>query len=72
MRFQQAESRWRKGNGHDFALVDRHGAARIGAARIWILNVGDIKPGEVGIEFFTRTAWDIQARSRPSWATTTV
>lgn len=30
-----------------------------GADRIWILNVGDLKPGEIGIEFFLQMAWDI-------------
>lgn len=29
------------------------------ARMLWILNVGDIKPGEIGIEFFLRLAWDI-------------
>nr|BCT97380.1 xylan a-1,2-glucuronidase [Irpex lacteus] len=28
------------------------------ADRIWILNVGDLKPYELGIEFFTTLAWD--------------
>ena len=31
-----------------------------GADRIWILNVGDLKPGEIGTEFFMQLAWDIQ------------
>ncbi|HEX7009499.1 MAG TPA: glycosyl hydrolase 115 family protein, partial [Phycisphaeraceae bacterium] len=30
-----------------------------GADRVWVLNVGDIKPGEIGIEFWQRLAWDI-------------
>lgn len=29
-----------------------------GARTIWILNVGDIKPGEIGIELFMQMAWD--------------
>lgn len=29
-----------------------------GARRFWVLNVGDIKPGEIGTEFFMQTAWD--------------
>jgi len=29
-----------------------------GMRNIWILNVGDIKPGEIGIEFFMRLAYD--------------
>lgn len=28
------------------------------ADRIWILNVGDLKPYELGIEFFTTLGWD--------------
>jgi hypothetical protein len=31
----------------------------LGARRLWILNVGDIKPGEIGISFFLEMAWDI-------------
>ena len=27
---------------------------------VWILNVGDLKPGEIGIEFFLQMAWDIE------------
>jgi hypothetical protein len=29
-----------------------------GARQFWVLNVGDIKPGEVGTEFFMQMAWD--------------
>lgn len=35
-----------------------------GADRIWILNVGDIKPAEIGTEFFLQMAWDVK-RWRP-------
>ena len=31
-----------------------------GARKIWIVNVGDIKPGEIGTEFFLQMAWDIR------------
>jgi len=31
----------------------------LGARKIWILNVGDLKPGEIGMEFFLQMAWDI-------------
>lgn len=27
--------------------------------RFWVLNVGDLKPGEIGAEFFMQMAWDI-------------
>lgn len=30
-----------------------------GADRVWIVNVGDLKPAEIGTEFFLRLAWDI-------------
>ncbi|MBK8976017.1 MAG: glycosyl hydrolase 115 family protein [Planctomycetes bacterium] len=29
-----------------------------GARRLWVLNVGDIKPGELGTELFLEMAWD--------------
>ena len=29
-----------------------------GADKVWILNVGDLKPGEIGMEFFLRLAWN--------------
>jgi hypothetical protein len=31
-----------------------------GAQRIWIANVGDLKPAEIDTEFFLQMAWDIQ------------
>ncbi|MDR1718177.1 MAG: glycosyl hydrolase 115 family protein, partial [Prevotella sp.] len=34
-----------------------------GARRLWILNVGDIKPGEYLTEFFLDMAWDINSVS---------
>jgi len=27
--------------------------------KFWMLNVGDLKPGEIGMEFFMQMAWDI-------------
>jgi hypothetical protein len=35
-----------------------------GAERIWIANVGDIKPGEIGTELFLQMAWDIKRWNR--------
>lgn len=32
-----------------------------GARRYWLLNVGDIKPGELGIKTFLDMAWDMDA-----------
>lgn len=34
-----------------------------GAKKIWIANVGDIKPGEYNMEFFLDLAWDINGIS---------
>lgn len=31
-----------------------------GADRIWVVNVGDIKPGELGTEFWLRLAWNAE------------
>jgi hypothetical protein len=28
--------------------------------QLWMLNVGDLKPGEIGTEFFMQMAWDIR------------
>lgn len=33
-------------------------AAEYGATRVWIVNVGDLKPLELPIEFFLRMAWN--------------
>jgi hypothetical protein len=35
-----------------------------GARRLWIANVGDLKPGEIGTEFFLQMAWDIKRWGR--------
>jgi hypothetical protein len=32
-----------------------------GARRLWIVNIGDLKPGEIGMEFFLRLAWNPEA-----------
>ncbi|KAF0096208.1 MAG: hypothetical protein E1N59_175 [Puniceicoccaceae bacterium 5H] len=34
-------------------------AYELGVRDQWIVNVGDIKPGEIGMEFFLQMAWDI-------------
>lgn len=39
-------------------------AVQHGATRIWIVNVGDLKPLEVPIEFFLRMAWDPESVSK--------
>jgi hypothetical protein len=44
-------------------------AYEYGARQVWILNAGDIKPGEVGIEFWTRLAWNTSSYRRETVAT---
>lgn len=43
------------------ALVweEMHKAYALGARALWVANVGDIKPGEIGADFFLQMAWDI-------------
>lgn len=41
-------------------LEQLHRAYDTGAGKYWILNVGDIKPGEVPMECFAKLAWDIE------------
>jgi hypothetical protein len=43
---------------------EMHKAFQYGAEKLWVLNVGDIKPGEIGMEFFLDMAWD-PAKWRP-------
>lgn len=31
-----------------------------GARELWVVNVGDIKPGEIGMEFFLRMSWNAE------------
>ncbi len=47
---------------HPLALTwqQLHMAYEQGVDRIWIVNVGDIKPHEYNIEYFSRLAWDIE------------
>jgi hypothetical protein len=54
---------------------EMHKAHAHGADRIWIVNVGDIKPAEACTEFFLQMAWDIRRWRRenldrflPEWA----
>jgi hypothetical protein len=43
-------------------------AAEYGVDRIWIANVGDLKPLEIPLEFFIRMAWNPTAFSRDNIA----
>ena len=40
--------------------TEMHRAYNTGADDYWILNVGDIKPGEICAEYFMKMAWDIE------------
>ena len=53
-----------------------HMAYEYNVKRLWVVNAGDIKPGEIGIEHFLRMGWDItpwtcrdSRRFLLSWAT---
>lgn len=43
-------------------------AFEYGATRVWIVNVGDLKPLELPIEFFMRLAWNPRALSKDNVA----
>ncbi len=50
-----------------------------GAGNVWVLNVGDLKPAEISIDFFLRLAWnpeaygrDAQPRFLHDWASRTL
>ncbi|MFO1514428.1 MAG: glycosyl hydrolase 115 family protein [Verrucomicrobiota bacterium] len=45
-----------------------HLAYELGADRIWIVNVGDLKPMEVPIEFFLTMAWNPKALTKERMA----
>ncbi len=32
-----------------------------GSTKFWIVNVGDVKPTEIGLKYFMETAWDVDA-----------
>jgi Glycosyl hydrolase family 115/Gylcosyl hydrolase family 115 C-terminal domain len=41
-----------------------HKAWQNDARTLWVINVGDIKPGEIGIDYFSRLAWNPDGFSR--------
>lgn len=49
---------WINTNNFPKIAEQMHLAASYGATRIWIVNVGDLKPLELPIEFFLRMAWN--------------
>lgn len=51
----------------------------LGARQMWVVNAGDIKPAELGIDYFMQLAWDVEGtRERPiddyfrDWAGTNI
>jgi hypothetical protein len=56
------------GRPHDYLWLESNSPALVwhqmttafeyGADRLWVVNVGDIKPAECGISFFLELAWD--------------
>lgn len=42
-----------------FIYEELHKAYSLGANKYWLLNVGDIKPAEMGIQLFFDMAWDL-------------
>lgn len=42
-------------------FAELHKAYSLGANKYWLLNVGDIKPGEMGINLFLDMAWNFDA-----------
>lgn len=59
------------GEPHDYLWINTTPPALIyeemrkaydtGARRYWLLNVGDIKPGEMGMKYFLDLAWDVES-----------
>lgn len=41
-----------------FMWEELHKAWQNDARRLWVINVGDIKPAEIGIDYFSRLAWN--------------
>lgn len=38
----------------------------LGARRMWVVNAGDIKPAELGIDYFMQLAWDVEGTRQRS------
>jgi hypothetical protein len=41
------------------AWEELHKAWENDARRLWVINVGDIKPAEIGIDYFSKLAWNL-------------
>ncbi len=53
-----------------FIWEELHKAWENDARTLWVINVGDIKPAEIGIDYYSRLAWDADRmgpRSQPAF-----
>lgn len=50
---------WLNSTPMSLMVQQLHRAWNSGAGRFWILNVGDIKPGELKTELFAKLAWNV-------------
>lgn len=53
--------KWLNTNPHPKIWEQMNLAYQCGATQVWVVNVGDIKPMEIPIEFFLTLAWDPRA-----------
>lgn len=51
---------WLSSNSPSLMAYEMTKAHQFGADKFWVVNVGDIKPAEMEIEFFLDLAWDTQ------------
>lgn len=51
---------WLSTNSPSLISYEMNKAYHFGANRFWIVNVGDIKPAEMEIQFFLDQAWDVK------------
>jgi hypothetical protein len=66
---QPCDYLWLSSISPSLMAFEMHKAYQFGADRLWVFNVGDIKPAEMEIEFAMDMAWDID-RWTPENATT--
>ncbi|MEO3790788.1 glycosyl hydrolase 115 family protein [Nonomuraea sp. B10E15] len=51
---------WLNSTPMSLMVQQLHRAWNSGAGRYWILNVGDIKPGEIKLDLFAKLAWHVE------------
>lgn len=51
---------WLNSTPMSLMVQQLHRAWNSGAGRYWVLNVGDIKPGELKLDLFAKLAWDVE------------